>query len=112
MTRIFQIGKGRDVGFNQINTFEAKVSSGNGEQVLSRQLSRLANALDYARTLSLYYTTVGFYVANFLIVCIVFVYLYGLVSGIKCFVIAAIVANAKFAHAMHHPTGLHSSWRV
>ncbi|KAJ0113080.1 hypothetical protein Patl1_02248 [Pistacia atlantica] len=33
-----QVGKGRDVGLNQISMFEAKVASGNGEQVLSRDL--------------------------------------------------------------------------
>ncbi|KAL6145114.1 hypothetical protein ACLB2K_055802 [Fragaria x ananassa] len=33
-----QVGKGRDVGFNQISMFEAKVASGNGEQVLSRDV--------------------------------------------------------------------------
>lgn len=33
-----QVGKGRDVGLNQISMFEAKVASGNGEQVLSRDI--------------------------------------------------------------------------
>ncbi|KAE9456117.1 hypothetical protein C3L33_11997, partial [Rhododendron williamsianum] len=33
-----QVGKGRDVGLNQISMFEAKVSSGNGEQILSRDV--------------------------------------------------------------------------
>jgi hypothetical protein len=31
----FQVGKGRDVGLNQIALFEGKVAGGNGEQVLS-----------------------------------------------------------------------------
>jgi hypothetical protein len=33
---VLQVGKGRDVGLNQIAAFEAKVASGNGEQTLSR----------------------------------------------------------------------------
>ncbi|XP_057511748.1 callose synthase 11-like [Actinidia eriantha] len=36
-----QVGKGRDVGLNQISMFDAKVSSGNGERVLSRDVYRL-----------------------------------------------------------------------
>jgi hypothetical protein len=31
------VGKGRDVGLNQISLFEAKVACGNGEQVLCRE---------------------------------------------------------------------------
>ncbi|VFQ90141.1 unnamed protein product [Cuscuta campestris] len=33
-----QVGKGRDVGLNQIAFFEGKVAGGNGEQVLSRDV--------------------------------------------------------------------------
>ncbi|MBA0628218.1 hypothetical protein Godav_022983, partial [Gossypium davidsonii] len=36
-----QVGKGRDVGMNQISSFEAKVANGNGEQTLSRDVYRL-----------------------------------------------------------------------
>ncbi|VFR01301.1 unnamed protein product [Cuscuta campestris] len=35
------VGKGRDVGLNQIALFEGKVAGGNGEQVLSRDVYRL-----------------------------------------------------------------------
>ncbi|EMS53859.1 Callose synthase 1 [Triticum urartu] len=34
-----QVGKGRDVGFNQISLFEAKIARGNGEQTLSRDIT-------------------------------------------------------------------------
>jgi callose synthase len=44
---IVQVGKGRDVGLNQIATFEAKVASGNGEQALARDLYRLGQLLDF-----------------------------------------------------------------
>ncbi|KAF3451476.1 hypothetical protein FNV43_RR07571 [Rhamnella rubrinervis] len=40
-----QVGKGRDVGLNQISMFEAKVASGNGEQVLSRDVYRLGHSI-------------------------------------------------------------------
>ncbi|XWS08964.1 hypothetical protein CRYUN_Cryun40dG0045200 [Craigia yunnanensis] len=33
-----QVGKGRDLGLNQISKFEAKIACGNGEQVLSRDV--------------------------------------------------------------------------
>ncbi|KAH0468960.1 hypothetical protein IEQ34_002192 [Dendrobium chrysotoxum] len=33
-----QVGKGRDVGLNQISMFEAKVVCSNGEQILSRDI--------------------------------------------------------------------------
>lgn len=38
-----QVGKGRDVGLNQISMFEAKVANGNGEQTLSRDIYRLGH---------------------------------------------------------------------
>jgi hypothetical protein len=59
-----QVGKGRDVGLNQISLFEAKVACGNGEQVLSRDIYRLGHRFDFFRMLSCYFTTVGFYVSS------------------------------------------------
>lgn len=56
-----QVGKGRDVGLNQISLFEAKIANGNGEQTLSRDLYRLGHRFDYFRMLSCYFTTIGFY---------------------------------------------------
>lgn len=56
-----QVGKGRDVGMNQISLFEAKVANGNGEQTLSRDVNRLGCHFDFFRMLSFYCTTVGFY---------------------------------------------------
>ncbi|KAJ4979632.1 hypothetical protein NE237_010412 [Protea cynaroides] len=72
-----QVGKGRDVGLNQISLFEAKVACGNGEQILSRDIYRLGHRFDMFRMLSCYYTTVGFYVSSMMVVLIVYVYLYG-----------------------------------
>lgn len=72
-----QVGKGRDVGLNQISMFEAKVSSGNGEQTLSRDVYRLGHRLDFFRMLSVFYTTVGFYFNTMLVVLTVYTFVWG-----------------------------------
>ncbi|XVF14888.1 hypothetical protein REPUB_Repub09cG0099600 [Reevesia pubescens] len=72
-----QVGKGRDVGFNQISLFEAKVACGNGEQTLSRDIYRLGHRFDFFRMLSCYFTTVGFYASSMLVVFTVYIFLYG-----------------------------------
>ncbi|XP_065874935.1 callose synthase 5-like [Euphorbia lathyris] len=72
-----QVGKGRDVGLNQISLFEAKVACGNGEQTLSRDIYRLGHRFDFFRMLSCYFTTVGFYNSAMMVVLTVYVYLYG-----------------------------------
>ncbi|XP_068646882.1 callose synthase 3-like [Aristolochia californica] len=72
-----QVGKGRDVGLNQISLFEAKIANGNGEQTLSRDIYRLGHRFDFFRMLSCYFTTIGFYVSTMVTVLIVYVFLYG-----------------------------------
>ncbi|XP_051126001.1 callose synthase 11 [Andrographis paniculata] len=72
-----QVGKGRDVGLNQISMFEAKVASGNGEQVLSRDIYRLGHRLDFFRMLSVFYTTVGYYYNNMIVIVMVYSFLWG-----------------------------------
>ncbi|KAM0882138.1 hypothetical protein ACQ4PT_032510 [Festuca glaucescens] len=72
-----QVGKGRDVGLNQIALFEGKVAGGNGEQVLSRDVYRLGQLFDFFRMLTFFYTTVGFYVCTMMTVLTVYVFLYG-----------------------------------
>ncbi|XP_071706332.1 callose synthase 7-like [Rutidosis leptorrhynchoides] len=72
-----QVGKGRDVGMNQISLFEAKVANGNGEQTLSRDVYRLGRRFDFYRMLSFYFTTVGFYFSSMVTVLVVYVFLYG-----------------------------------
>ncbi|XP_058179707.1 callose synthase 3-like [Rhododendron vialii] len=72
-----QVGKGRDVGLNQISLFEAKIANGNGEQTMSRDIYRLGHRFDFFRMLSCYFTTVGFYFSTLITVLIVFVFLYG-----------------------------------
>ncbi|XP_068639698.1 callose synthase 9 isoform X2 [Aristolochia californica] len=72
-----QVGKGRDVGLNQIALFEGKVAGGNGEQVLSRDVYRLGQHFDFFRMLSFYFTTVGYYVCTMLTVLTIYIFLYG-----------------------------------
>lgn len=72
-----QVGKGRDVGLNQISLFEAKIANGNGEQTLSRDIYRLGHRFDFFRMLSCYFTTIGFYVSTLVTVLTVYVFLYG-----------------------------------
>ncbi|XP_026413882.1 callose synthase 3-like isoform X3 [Papaver somniferum] len=72
-----QVGKGRDVGLNQISMFEAKIANGNGEQTLSRDIYRLGHRFDFFRMLSCYFTTVGFYFSTLVTVLTVYVFLYG-----------------------------------
>ncbi|PIN25186.1 1,3-beta-glucan synthase [Handroanthus impetiginosus] len=72
-----QVGKGRDVGLNQISLFEAKIACGNGEQGVSRDIYRLGHRFDFFRMLSCYFTTVGFYFSTLLTVLTVYVFLYG-----------------------------------
>ncbi|KAI4306004.1 hypothetical protein L6164_029323 [Bauhinia variegata] len=82
-----QVGKGRDVGMNQISLFEAKVANGNGEQTLSRDVYRLGRRFDFYRMLSFYFTTVGFYFSSMITMITVYVFLYGriymVLSGVE-----------------------------
>lgn len=92
-----QVGKGRDVGFNQISMFEAKVASGNGEQVLSRDVYRLGHRLDFLRMLSFFYTTVGFFFNTMMVVLTVYAFLWGrlylALSGIESSILADDTSN-------------------
>ncbi|XAR73155.1 1,3-beta-glucan synthase [Bertholletia excelsa] len=72
-----QVGKGRDVGLNQISLFEAKVACGNGEQTLSRDIYRLGHRFDFFRMLSCYFTTTGFYVNSMIVIFTAYAFLYG-----------------------------------
>ncbi|XP_074585983.1 callose synthase 3-like [Curcuma longa] len=93
-----QVGKGRDVGLNQISLFEAKIANGNGEQTLSRDIYRLGHRFDFFRMLSCYFTTVGFYFSTLLTVLTVYVFLYGrlylVLSGLE----KGLATNRRFIH--------------
>ncbi|XP_020549899.1 putative callose synthase 8 [Sesamum indicum] len=95
-----QVGKGRDVGLNQISKFEAKVANGNSEQTLSRDIYRLGRRFDFFRMLSFYFTTIGFYFNSLISVIGVYVFLYGqlylVLSGLhKALLLEAKVKDIK-----------------
>ncbi|KAM2691324.1 hypothetical protein EV2_005739 [Malus domestica] len=102
-----QVGKGRDVGLNQIAVFEGKVSGGNGEQVLSRDVYRLGQQFDFFRMLSFFYTTVGYYFCTMLTVLMVFIFLYGKIylalSGVESRLtdIALVTKNTALTAALN-----------
>jgi callose synthase len=58
-----QFGKGRDVGLQQTYKFEAKLSQGNAEQCVIRDISRICDRLDFFRLMSFYHGGIGHYIA-------------------------------------------------
>ncbi|XP_020112888.1 callose synthase 10 [Ananas comosus] len=90
-----QVGKGRDVGLNQIALFEGKVAGGNGEQVLSRDVYRLGHLFDFFRMLSFFFTTVGYYVCTMMTVLTVYIFLYGRVYLALSGIDSAIARKAR-----------------
>ncbi|GMH89989.1 hypothetical protein TL16_g11630, partial [Triparma laevis f. inornata] len=79
-----QVGKGRDVGGQQIYKFEAKLSQGNAEQSLSRDVYRVAQRLDFFRLFSMYFGGIGHYCGNVLTILTVYVVCY-LMLGLALF---------------------------
>ncbi|KAI4323117.1 hypothetical protein L6164_022748 [Bauhinia variegata] len=95
-----QVGKGRDVGLNEISKFEAKVANGNSEQTISRDIFHLGRQFDFFRMISCYFTTVGFYFSSLISVIGIYVFLYGqlylVLSGLeRALIIEARVKNVK-----------------
>mmetsp|Transcript_10441 Transcript_10441/g.36655 ORF Transcript_10441/g.36655 Transcript_10441/m.36655 type:complete len:1882 (-) Transcript_10441:161-5806(-) len=60
----FYLTKGRDLGFNGVMGFCSKISSGTGEQLLTRQMFRLSQILPLPDALSFYYAHAGFYITQ------------------------------------------------
>lgn len=56
---------------------EAKVSGGNGEQVLSRDDYRLGHKFDFFRMLSYFYTAVGFFFTTMMVILTVYAFAWG-----------------------------------
>ena len=71
-----QVGKGRDVGLQQTYKFEAKLSQGNAEQTLSRDMYRICDRLDFFRLMSFYYGGIGHYIANTMVMFTLVVVVY------------------------------------
>ncbi|TMW64727.1 hypothetical protein Poli38472_011607 [Pythium oligandrum] len=72
-----QVGKGRDVGLQQLALFEAKLSSGAGECVISRDALRMATRLDIFRLHSWFYGNLGWYFTQTMTVFGVYFFIYG-----------------------------------
>lgn len=66
------MGKGRDMGFISINGFEIKISGGNGEVCVSRDLYRVATRVDFFRMMSVYYSGPGFFINNAILMTTVY----------------------------------------
>ena len=79
-----QVGKGRDVGAQQIYQFEAKLSQGNAEQSLSRDVYRMCQRLDIFRVFSFYFGGIGFYIGNVITVFTIYLVCY-LMLGLALF---------------------------
>ncbi|CAM9645366.1 unnamed protein product, partial [Laminaria digitata] len=70
------VAKGRDTGVSQVTGFTAKISMGNGMQARSREVNRLASQFDIFRLLSFYYSSVGGFMNQVLLMTAVFLYVY------------------------------------
>ncbi|KAJ9530828.1 hypothetical protein QJQ45_028726 [Haematococcus lacustris] len=55
------VGKGRDMGFASILGFESKISAGNAQVFLSREMARLTSRLDIFRLLHFYHSGLGYF---------------------------------------------------
>ncbi|OQR94005.1 callose synthase [Achlya hypogyna] len=84
-----QVGKGRDVGMQQLAQFEAKLSSGAGESVLSRDVMRMGRRLDFWRLNSWFYGNLGWYFTQTMTVFGIYFFIYGKIyfalSGLDSF---------------------------
>ncbi|KFH12537.1 1,3-beta-glucan synthase component protein [Toxoplasma gondii MAS] len=74
-----QCGKGRDVGLQQVVMFEKKIAGGNAEQMLSRDVCRMAANMDFFRLLSMYFSGPGFFLNSLVLFLAAYVTLY-----VKC----------------------------
>ena len=75
-----QVGKGRDVGLQQTYKFEAKLSQGNAEQSLSRDMNRICDRLDFFRLMSFFYGGIGHYMANTMVMFTLVLVVYTMLS--------------------------------
>lgn len=88
------VGKGRDMGFVSINGFEIKISGGNGEVCISRDLYRIATRVDFFRMMSVYYSGPGFFINNAILMTTV--YLQTWVLAVLALAGAYLVASGTF----------------
>eukprot|EP00928_Gymnodinium_smaydae_P041493 TRINITY_DN28077_c0_g4_i1.p1 TRINITY_DN28077_c0_g4~~TRINITY_DN28077_c0_g4_i1.p1 ORF type:complete len:1952 (-),score=281.40 TRINITY_DN28077_c0_g4_i1:28-5328(-) len=63
----FNLAKGRDLGFNTVLGFFSKLSSGAGEQIITRQMFRLHQLFALPEALTFWYAHVGYYMTQFFV---------------------------------------------
>eukprot|EP00928_Gymnodinium_smaydae_P034316 TRINITY_DN24351_c0_g1_i1.p1 TRINITY_DN24351_c0_g1~~TRINITY_DN24351_c0_g1_i1.p1 ORF type:complete len:1914 (-),score=312.77 TRINITY_DN24351_c0_g1_i1:172-5913(-) len=63
----FNLAKGRDLGFNTVLGFFSKLSSGAGEQIITRQMFRLHQLFSLPEALTFWYAHVGYYMSQFFV---------------------------------------------
>jgi len=68
-TEYLHLAKGRDLGFNTVLTFFAKLSAGTGEQLLTRQMLRLGHVMNLGEFFGFYYAHGGYYLTQHLMSC-------------------------------------------
>ena len=83
-TEAVHCGKARDITFAGINQFEQKISGGNALQCMSRDYSRMGANLDIFRLLSLYTTSIGFFLTASLLHTALIGMLLSLISLAMC----------------------------
>lgn len=57
--------------------FEKKVAGGNAEQMLSRDIRRMCDGMDFYRMMSFFYSGPGFFLNSLILMFGVFMILYG-----------------------------------
>jgi hypothetical protein len=83
-TEFIHVGKARDITFTGINGFEQKISGGNALQCMSRDYARMSANFDLFRLLSLYMTSVGFFLTSAMMHVAIVTMLLSLISLALC----------------------------
>ena len=61
------VGKAREVSFDGANQFHAKIATGNGMQLISRDFHRLSKSFDFLRGLSFFQSSAGIMFTEFVL---------------------------------------------
>ena len=84
LCRFVHCGKAGDITFAGTNQFEQKISGGNALQCMSRDYARLGASLDIFRLLSLYTTSIGYFLTASLLHTALVAMLVSLISLALC----------------------------
>eukprot|EP00743_Colponemidia_sp_Colp-15_P007376 GILK01007964.1.p1 GENE.GILK01007964.1~~GILK01007964.1.p1 ORF type:complete len:1684 (-),score=272.07 GILK01007964.1:169-4602(-) len=113
MHEYIQVGKGRDLGMQQVSLFEAKLAQGNAEQTLSRELDRMCRQMDFFRLLSFFSGHIGFYLCTYLttvaIFCWVYSKLYISLSGLD---VAVVDSEQEWDNKQYMANVFNTAWLI